>query len=220
MRLQRDDSNGMQILGWGFIVSFLGSLPPGTTNIIMIQMATTRGYEVSGFFAIGCAISEILCVTLCLTVMDKIMKSEMLIKSLEWVSLLVIVWIVASSFATIKDPTKTFVPLLLSPFLSGLILMAINPVQLPFWAGWTTILIKRGHLTPSRRNHTLYIIGIAAGSLIASALFILGGHLVMHWMKDNRGIIQVIFIAIFVVIAIIQVRKIIIRPTAYRSPGQ
>ena len=83
----------ISILFWGFVVSFLGSIPPGTTNIIMIQLATTRGYEVSSWFAIGCALSEILCVALCLTVADRIIKSEALIKSLELVSLLVIVWI-------------------------------------------------------------------------------------------------------------------------------
>jgi threonine/homoserine/homoserine lactone efflux protein len=210
----------MSILFWGFLVSFLGSLPPGTTNILMVQLATTRGYEISSWFAVGCALSEILCVALCLTVVDRIAKSGALIKSLEWMSLLVIVWIVASSFATIKDPTKTFVPLLLSPFLSGVILMAINPVQLPFWAGWTTILIKRGRLTPSRRNHTLYMIGIAIGSLLASALFIICGHLIMHWMIGKQEIVQMSFVGILMLIAAIQVVKIIIRPKPYQSPGR
>ena len=210
----------MSILFWGFLVSFLGSLPPGTTNIILVQLATSRGQEVSTWFALGCALSEVLCVCLCLTIVDRITKSDALVKSLEWMSLLVIVWIVASSFATIKDPTKTFVPLLLSPFLSGVILMAINPVQLPFWAGWTAILIKRGRLTPSRRNHILYITGIALGSLLASALFIAGGHLIMHWMTGKQHVVQMAFIAILVLIAIIQIVKIIFRPKAYRSPGQ
>jgi threonine/homoserine/homoserine lactone efflux protein len=84
------------VLFWGFIVSFLGSLPPGTTNVLEVQLAATRGYEVATWFATGCMIAEVLCVSLCLLIMDRINESPKLMRSLEWVSLLVLIWIIVS----------------------------------------------------------------------------------------------------------------------------
>jgi len=213
-----DHRNERSVLAWGFIVSFLGSLPPGTTNVLMVQLAATKGHEVATWFATGCMISEVLCVGLCTMIMDRISRSPKIMRAFEWVSLLVIAWIVVSSFATLKGSATTtlqIVPGNFSPFLFGLILMAANPVQLPFWAGWTTVLMQRGLLKPDRSSNIEYIFGIAVGSIVASLLFIAFGKMITGWMAGKEQLIQWIFTAIFVAIAAIQVRKIIIRPKAY-----
>ena len=203
------------ILFWGFAVSFLGSLPPGTTNVLEVQLAALRGYEVATWFAAGCMISEVLCVSLCLLIMDRITQSPKLMRSLEWASLLVLIWIIVSSFATMKGVASAQLQFTrVSPFLFGLILMAMNPVQVPFWAGWTTLLMQRGLLKGDRLEHVNYVFGTAVGSILASLLFILGGQAITHWMAGKEKTIQWIFIAIFIVIAAIQLVKII-RKRAY-----
>jgi threonine/homoserine/homoserine lactone efflux protein len=204
------------VLFWGFVVSFLGSLPPGTTNILMIQLAATKGYEIAAWFALGCMISEVLCVALCVTIMDRISETPLLMRALEWVSMLVIIWIVVSSFSPLKGFALMEVPEgNLETLLFGIVIMAINPVQLPFWVGWTTILMQRKLLKPTRSDNTQYIIGIAAGSIIASALFIAGGHVITRWIAGRETLIQWIFGLTFVVIALIHLKKIIFRRPAY-----
>src|ERR1044071_6123115 len=152
------------VLFWGFLVSFLGSLPPGTTNVLEVQLAAMRGYEVATWFSIGCMVAEILCVSLCLMVMDKITRSPKLMRSLEWVSLLVLIWIIVSSFASLKGVASAQLQYTqVSPFLFGLILMAMNPVQLPFWAGWTTLLMQRGLKKGDRLEQVNYVFGTAVG---------------------------------------------------------
>jgi threonine/homoserine/homoserine lactone efflux protein len=207
-------------LFWGFIVSFVGSLPPGTTNVLEVQLAAMRGYEVATWFATGCMISEVLCVSLCLLIMDKINQSPKLMRSLEWVSLLVLIWIIVSSFASLKGVASEqlqFTPV--SPFLFGLILMAMNPVQVPFWAGWTTLLMQRGLLKGDRLEHVNYVFGTAVGSILASILFIVCGQAITHWMAGKESAIQWGFIAIFITIASIQFIKIL-RKRRYRAPGR
>lgn len=205
------------VLFWGFVVSFLGSLPPGTTNILMIQLAATHGYEVAGWFALGCMIAEVLCVSLCVTIMDRISQTPMLMRALEWLSMLVIIWIVVSSFAPLKGFALMEVPTgRLETFLFGLVVMAINPVQLPFWVGWTTILMQRKLLRPNRIDNVQYTIGIAGGSVLASALFIAGGQAITRWVAGHEILIQWIFGLTFVVIALVHLRKIIFKPQAYR----
>lgn len=209
------------VLLWGFLVSFLGSLPPGTTNVLMIKLAATHGYEASIWFAVGCMIAEVLCVSLCVTVMDRISRSPLLMRSLEWLSMLVIIWIVVSSFSPLKGFALMEIPGgKPAILLFGVVIMAINPVQLPFWAGWTTILMQRNLLKPTRADNLQYITGIAAGSILASALFIAGGRVITPWISGNETLIQWIFGLTFIVIALIQLKKIIFRPPAYRSQGR
>jgi threonine/homoserine/homoserine lactone efflux protein len=197
------------VLFWGFIVSFLGSLPPGTTNVLLVQLTALRGYKVATWFEAGCMLAEMLCVSLCLLVMDKITRSPKVMRSLEWVSLLVLIWIIFSSFATLKGAaTAQLQYTSVSPFLFGLILMAMNPVQVPFWAGWTTVLMQRGLLKGGRHENINYVFGIAFGSIVASILFILGGQAITHWMAGKERTIQWIFTAIFILIAAIQLVKI------------
>jgi len=212
--------NEHSVLFWGFVVSFLGSLPPGTTNVLEVQLAALRGYEVATWFAIGCMISEILCVSLCLLITNRIHQSPKIMRSLEWVSLLALIWIIVSSFTTLKGVATAqlqFTPV--SPLLFGLILMAMNPVQVPFWTGWTMLLMQRGLLKGDRLQRVNYVFGIAVGSILASILFIAGGQAITHWMAGKEKAIQWSFIGVFIVIAATQLIKIF-RKRRYRAQGQ
>jgi membrane protein DedA with SNARE-associated domain len=97
--------------------------------------------------------------------------------------------------------------------------MAMNPVQVPFWAGWTTLLMRRGSLKGDRLEYVNYVFGTAVGSIIASILFIASGQAITHWMTGKEKTIQWTFIGIFVLIAAIQLVKII-RKRRYRGQDQ
>ncbi|HZY79045.1 MAG TPA: hypothetical protein VFE50_05940 [Cyclobacteriaceae bacterium] len=213
----------VKILVWGFVISFLGSLPPGTTNVIMMQLSATKGYTIAGWFAVGCMVAEVVCVYVCVKVMDRISQSRLFIKSLEWVSLLVIVWLVISSFSSVKEVP---IPKNMPPVIFGFLLMAINPVQIPFWVGWTTILIESKRLPVDGKDNALYILGIAVGSIAASLLFILGGRGIAAWIDGQESLFQWTFGIALVLIAMVQVVKIIrnrrpeAKPTDAQGPGQ
>lgn len=204
----------LPILLWGFVISFLGSLPPGTTNVLTVQLAAFKGYETAAWFSLGCMVAEVICVSVCILVMDKMTKSNALINILEWATVALLIWIAVSSFAQVKNPTPNDVSLIpgnVSPFMFGLFLMIINPVQMPFWFGWTMILIERKILPISNRYNIQYIIGIAIGSIAASAIFIAGGQAITRWVSGKELLIQWIFGLTFLLIALIQIWKIIKR---------
>ena len=210
-----DRGNKLSVLSWGFAVSFLGSLPPGTTNVLMMQLAATKGHQVSLWFAVGCLIAEVLCVSICVLVMDKITRSARVVRSLELLSLIVVIWLIVTSFTG----SDTVIPPLMSPFVFGFTMMILNPVQLPFWFGWTTILIRRKILSRARQDNLVYIAGIAAGSLLASLIFIAAGHLITSWISGKEKMVQWTFGSIFIIIAGIQIWKIFMRP-AYQEQGR
>jgi threonine/homoserine/homoserine lactone efflux protein len=178
----------------------------------MVQLSATRGFLVAGWFALGCMLAEVVCVFVCVRIMDRVSQSRVFVKSLEWVSLLIIVWLVVSSFSSIKNPHALDVPIIprhISPFLFGFLLMAVNPVQIPFWVGWTTILMERKLLRTDSRQNGLYMIGIAAGSVAASILFIAGGRGIASWIEGREVMFQWTFGLALILIAVVQVAKIV-----------
>jgi threonine/homoserine/homoserine lactone efflux protein len=197
----------------GFIISFLGSLPPGTVNIITIEIAGTDGYYSALSFAAGCAIAELICVKACLLLMVKVVRLSFFTRTVQWLSFLVMATLSFTSFRTVFNET-TINPIHLlndnisSLFIAGLIMMIINPVQVPFWLGWTTILVERKIPLHQSAESLNYIMGIALGSLIASALFIGMGQLLSPLLIKKQSFFHFLFGCTFAAMAILQLWRI------------
>ena len=149
------------------VVSFIGSLPLGTLNIAAMQISVSDGVMAAMLFSFGSLLVEIIYVRISLVAMDWIRKQEKLLKALEWVTLLIVLALAFSSFYAAMHPKveKNFV--LDSPlpkFLLGMVMCAVNPVQIPFWFGWSTVLFTKKVLLPRNDHYNSYIIGIGIGT--------------------------------------------------------
>ncbi len=73
-------------------------------------------------------------------------------KIMEWITLVIIIALAAGSFiAAAKGSAGAKNVLLnnnLNRFLLGIFMCAINPVQIPFWFGWSTVLFSKNILQP------------------------------------------------------------------------
>lgn len=87
------------------LVSFLGSLPLGTLNIAAMQIAVSDGVTGALLFSAGSLLVEIIYVRFSLVAMDWIRKQERIFRILEWVTLLVVVALAASSFYAALHPS-------------------------------------------------------------------------------------------------------------------
>jgi hypothetical protein len=81
-------------------------------------------------------------------------------------------------------------------------------------------MMERKVLPADGSNNTIYIAGIAVGSLAASALFIAGGHAMSDWLEGREMLMQWVFGLALVTIAISQVVKIIRRRSADQLQGR
>jgi threonine/homoserine/homoserine lactone efflux protein len=198
----------------GFIVSFLASLPPGIVNILTIQLAITESYMVAFRFAIGALAAEIICAKVCLVLMNGAFKFELTIRILQWLVLVILLALSVTSFIAsaqgnaqaVNNPLRND----LSPFIFGFLTMAINPGLIPFWLGWTTIFFQRKILRSDNGSEIAYLAGIALGSLIASGLFIGGGHFLFSALVVKEQTLHFIFGCVFSIMAIVY---------AFRLPG-
>jgi threonine/homoserine/homoserine lactone efflux protein len=196
----------------GMFISFLGSLPLGTLNIAVMQISISDGIFQASLFALGSLLAEIVYVRISLVAMDWVRKQHTLFRILEWVTLAIVVALAISSFYAATHPSEKENVILsstLNRFLLGLIMCALNPVQIPFWFGWSTVLFTKKILLPKNSHYNSYIGGIALGTIFGNCVFIFGGLLIANKLSGNQDILNWIIGGIFALTALIQLYKII-----------
>lgn len=196
------------------LVSFLGSLPLGTLNIAAMQIAIVEGVRNAILFAIGSLTAEMIYVRLSLVAMDLVRRQERIFKILEWLTLLIIIALAISSFISASHANENKNVILNSnmpSFLLGLTMSALNPVQIPFWFGWSTVLFTKKILQPRASHYNFYIVGIGLGTLCGNCVFIFGGRLVASKINNNHDVLNYIIAGIFTITAIIQAWRMFVK---------
>ncbi|GAC1424795.1 MAG: hypothetical protein NVSMB67_25620 [Flavisolibacter sp.] len=206
-----------KIFTTGLLISFLGSLPLGTLNVAAMQLSISDGLQPAFLFSLGSLTAEIVYVRLSLIAMDWFRKQQKLFKMLEWLTLIIVVALAVSSFYAAMHP-KVHKNLILSStlnkYLLGLFMSAVNPVQIPFWFGWSTVLFSKKILLPKNSHYNIYIIGIGIGTMLGNLVFIFGGKIIGTAIKANQGILSWVIGVIFAITGVIQLRKIILHKDA------
>ena len=202
----------LRIFFTGMFISFLGSLPLGTLNIAALQISVSDGLMPAFYFALGALTAEIIYVRLSLIAMDWIQRQKKLFRLLEWVTLAIVVALAVSSFyAAIHPEVKKNVILssTLHRFWLGLFMSALNPMQIPFWFGWSTVLLTKKILQPKLDHYNSYIGGIGLGTLLGNGVFIFGGKLIAEKVNNNQHVLSWIIGGIFAITAVVQIYKML-----------
>jgi threonine/homoserine/homoserine lactone efflux protein len=211
-----------KILMWGFIISFLGSLPLGTLNVAAMQIGITDGISPALWFSAGSLTAEIIYVRLSLVAMDWVRKQEKILKALEWLTVLIVLALAASSFWAAIHPQGEKNVILSNTMHRGLLgftMSVVNPVQIPFWFGWSTVLFTKNILKPGFWNYNTYIIGIGLGTLAGNCIFIFGGRLMANRLHASNTMMNYIIGSVFFSTAVIQIIRIYKKKDAVHKLG-
>lgn len=202
----------LRIFLTGLFISFLGTLPLGTLNIAAMQISITDGVRPAIYFALGVLLVEIIYVRVSLVAMDWVRKRKKLFHWLEWFTVLIILALAISSFVAAAAPgEKKNVILSYSfhRFWLGAAMSALNPVQIPFWFGWSTVLFTKKILEPKNDQYNVYILGIGVGTFMGNLLFIYGGRLIVDSLNANQSMLNWIIGGIFTITFMIMLWKMI-----------
>ena len=198
---------------WGLMISFLGSLPLGTLNIAAMQIGIQESITDAMYFSIGSLLVEMIYVRISLVGIDWVRKQAKLMKAMEWITLVIIIALAVGSFiAAAEDGAGTKNVLLnnnMHRFLLGMLMCAINPVQIPFWFGWSTVLFTKKILESKQSQYNSYIIGIGVGTLLGNAVFIFGGKWMVQRIDNSQQYLNWTIGSIFAITAFIQLIKIL-----------
>ncbi len=206
----------MQKLGkifvWGLVISFLGSLPLGTLNVAAMQIGIQESIKDAIWFSFGSLLVEMVYVRISLVGIDWVRKQGKLMKVMEWVTLAIIVALAVGSFISASKSGAPAKNVLLQNnmhrFLLGMFMCAINPVQIPFWFGWSTVLFTKKILEPKHSQYNSYIVGIGMGTLAGNCVFIFGGKWMVQRIANAQQYLNWVIGGIFALTAIIQFIKI------------
>jgi threonine/homoserine/homoserine lactone efflux protein len=195
----------------GLFISFLGTLPLGTLNISAMQISVSDGVRPALYFVLGALLVEIVYVRVSLVAMHWVYKHKRLFRWLEWATVLIIVALAVSSFVAAADPVVKKNVLLsrsIHRFWLGVIMSAINPLQIPFWFGWSTVLFTKKVLERRNGHYNIYISGIGIGTFIGNLVFIFGGRFIVDRLNANQQMLQWVIGGIFAITAIIMIWKL------------
>ena len=132
---------------------------------------------------------------------------------MEWLTFGIILALAVGSFiAAMKHGTGSKNVVLnnnMHRMLLGMFMCAINPVQIPFWFGWSTVLFSKKILSPVRSQYNSYIVGIGIGTLLGNCVFIFGGKWLVQRINNSEAYLNWVIGGIFTITALIQLYKIL-----------
>ena len=158
----------------GAIASFLGSIPPGTLNILVLQLGLENKLKAALRFAIAVALIEYPYAWIAVEFESLITSSPAIQQHFKVLAASVMIILGVLGIWTARKPTKVNVKLQESGFVRGLILSILNPQAIPWWIGVTAYLKSEGFVVLDTPIGALALLILLA--LLAERL----SHLVTH----------------------------------------
>lgn len=178
-----------------------------------MQIGIQESVQNAIWFSLGSLLVEMVYVRISLVGIDWVRKQQRLMKAMEWITLTIILALAAGSFiAAIKSDENSKNVLLnfnLHRFYLGMFMCAINPVQIPFWFGWSTVLFSKKILKTTAFDYNSYIVGIGIGTLLGNCVFIFGGKWMVQRIANSQQYLNWVIGGIFTLTALIQLVKML-----------
>ncbi len=201
---------------YGFLVSFLGQLPLGNMSFTATQVGLQEGFKKAWQFAIGAAIVEMIYLRFALTGMDWVVQHRTVFLALGWLTVVLFLVLGVWAFITAtKQHTEKKALVLnnkLNRFLLGLMMSALNPVQIPFWFLWSSTFIQSKLLAINTFDFNLFTIGAGTGTLTGLAVYIHGGNWLVNKLNASNKSLNMVMGIIFLLTAMLQFYRIVFKP--------
>jgi threonine/homoserine/homoserine lactone efflux protein len=196
---------------WGLLISFLGTLPLSTLNVSAMQISSQEGIARAMYFSLGTMVTEMIYVRISLLGVSRILKRQRLFKSMEWITVVLLLVFAAGSFYSAGQQHQAENVLLnnhINRFVLGMFMSAITFMHFPFWFGWSSILFTKKILRAHPRYYNFFVVAIGLGTFLANCIFIYGGIVISKLLHQNENIVNLLLGWIFVLTAVIQLIKI------------
>lgn len=203
-------------LFFGFLVSFLGSLPLGYLNIIGVEVYTNYFLESLIFYLIGVLCVEAVVIYFTIVFANQLVANKKWMKNIDFFA---VVFLVGLSFLFFKgaspsiqqsDYIKEYIQY--STFVIGMVLCAFNFLQIPFWVGWNLFLLNADRIDLQGTLKLYYILGTLVGTFFGMLLAIVVlSELSTVDFSFTRYILPVVVPVFFLVLAALQARKVYIK---------
>ena len=176
-----------------FIFSFIGSIPPGTLNLTVIQLGLDNRMATALRFAFAASIVEYPYAWIAVKFEKLITSSPVVTENLHLIAAIVmIVFGTIALWQASKPPSEVQSGFSNSGFRKGLLLGILNPLALPYWIAITAYLKSQGWIDiSSLLSMHAYFFGVFAGAFLLLLLFAYLAQKVMSALKNLPAIRKV-----------------------------
>ena len=182
----------LQVFVVAFIVSFFGSIPPGTINITVMQMGVQGKLRAAYFLVTGACMVEFLYAWL--VVRFQLFLNENLTFTHHFTLITGLVLTALGLYSLFSKSSSSSIKINTGAkgrtgFLKGVILGFLNPLAIPFWLAVTAYLQQNGWIELSDAGLWSYLSGIFLGSVIVLFLAVRLGNQFTR-ISDNRWLVH------------------------------
>jgi Putative threonine efflux protein len=176
-----------QVFIVGVVFSFLGSIPPGTMNLCVLQLGFDRKIAAALRFSLAVAIIEYPYTWIAVEFEDWITSSPMVKENFQLITAVVMTVLGIFMLWSARKPSDFSVRFNESGFRRGLVLSILNPMAIPFWVGVTAYLKAQGWIDLSSTGLLhFYLLGTAIGALLLLIVFTFAAVKLTPYVQQNR----------------------------------
>jgi threonine/homoserine/homoserine lactone efflux protein len=149
-----------------YFFSFIGTIPPGSLTLIILQLGFENKISIAWRFAIAASLIEYPYAWLAVKFEDLITSSPLIEENIQLITAIVMTSLGAFSLLSARKPSNFSEKFNNSGFRRGLILALLNPLVFPFWVG-TIAYLKGQHwidLSTAASLHG-FLIGASLGTM-------------------------------------------------------
>jgi threonine/homoserine/homoserine lactone efflux protein len=168
--------------------SFIGTIPPGTLNLSIIQLGLDKKINTAWRFGIAASIIEYPYAWLAVKFESLITSSPLITQNIQLITAIVMLTVGALTLWSADRPSDLAEKFKASGFRRGILLGILNPLALPFWVG-TTAYLKGQHWIDlsSAVNLHCYLLGASLGALAVFMLFAyLAKRIISEFQQSHR----------------------------------
>ncbi len=194
----------------GLFISLTGSLPLGNLNVAAMQIAARETLRKALWFAAGVTLVEMAYLAVTLSIVGSFTIQARVFFFFRLVSVGILLIMAAGSFMATanKEGKNVILDNKIKRFLLGAGMSAVNPMQIPFWAGWSIYLLSQAWLENNVAGNTIFTLSAGAGTFSALLIFILAGRRFSAIMQQNKKTVNAGMGILFIAMAVYQFIKL------------
>ena len=176
-----------QVFIIGTIASFVGSIPPATLNILVLQLGLENKLKAAFGFSLAVALIEYPYAWIAVESEGWITSSPAIQNNFKLLAAIVMIVLGTLGIWSARKPTIAAAKFQESGFGRGLLLSILNPQAIPWWIGMTAYLKSQGWIvldTPLKLHS--YVLGTSVGVLILLSILAVTAQRLSHFVKHNR----------------------------------
>ncbi len=157
----------IQTLIVSFVVSYIGSIPPGTINVSVMQLSIQRKHRAAIFLAFAASAVEFIYAGITVQFHIFLNTNETLADYFRIITSIALIglglWNIFSKASASSVGVNTKITGR-HGFYKGMLLGVLNPMTIPFWLAITTYLENDGWVDVSDYGFWMYLIGLSLGT--------------------------------------------------------